>query len=71
VLILTRRQNEQIIIGEQIQLTVISIRGGHVRLGVEAPREIMVKREEVARVAPAGTASQPAARQLRLPFPED
>ena len=47
MLILSRKLNERIVIGNDIVITVVSIRGGHVRLGVEAPRQVPVHRREV------------------------
>ncbi len=47
MLVLSRKVNEQIVIGDGIVVTVVSIRGGHVRLGIEAPGHIAVHREEV------------------------
>ena len=48
MLVLTRKLNERIIIGDDITVTVVEIRDGTVRLGIEAPRSIAVHREEVA-----------------------
>jgi carbon storage regulator len=48
VLILTRRIGETITIGSDIRVTVYAINGGQVRLGIEAPREVAVDREEIA-----------------------
>lgn len=47
MLILTRRQTETVVIGDNITITVLNIRGGRVRIGVNAPREISVNREEI------------------------
>ncbi len=47
MLILSRKLNEQIVIGEQIVITVVAIRGGNVRLGIEAPSDVPVHRQEV------------------------
>lgn len=47
MLILTRKRSEQIIIGENIVVTIVSIRGDMVRLGIEAPEEISVHRQEI------------------------
>ena len=47
MLILSRKVNEQIIIGDGIVVMVVEIRGDKVRLGVDAPREIPVHRREV------------------------
>jgi carbon storage regulator len=47
MLILTRRIGESLQIGDNIKLTVLSIRGNQVQVGVEAPPEVPVHREEV------------------------
>lgn len=47
MLVLSRRRDESIIIGDNIILTVVDIRGDKVRLGIQAPVEIPVHRQEV------------------------
>jgi carbon storage regulator len=47
MLILSRKRNEQIIIGDGVVVTVVSVRRGSVRLGVEAPAGTPVHRREV------------------------
>ena len=47
MLILTRKSGETITIGENIQIRVLGIKGGQVRIGIDAPREVSVNREEV------------------------
>lgn len=47
MLVLSRKKNESIIIGDDISIVVIEIRGDKVRLGVEAPKEVPVHRNEV------------------------
>ena len=47
MLVLTRKRDEKIIIGDDIVIAVVEIRGDKVRLGIEAPRDIRVDREEV------------------------
>ncbi len=47
MLLLTRRVGECILIGDDIKIMVTEINGGHVRIGILAPREISVHREEV------------------------
>jgi len=47
MLILSRKLNEQIVIGDQIVITVVAIRGGNVRLGIDAPKDVPVHRQEI------------------------
>lgn len=47
MLVLSRKQDEKIIIGDSITLMVISIQGDKVRLGIEAPKTVSIHREEV------------------------
>jgi len=47
MLILTRKLNESITIGDDVKITVLEIEKGHVRLGIDAPRHISIHREEV------------------------
>lgn len=47
MLVLTRKPNESLIIGEDIKVTILGIRGNQVRIGIEAPPNISVDREEI------------------------
>lgn len=47
MLILTRRVGETIIVDDDIQVTVLAVKGNQVRLGIKAPDEIAVHREEI------------------------
>lgn len=47
MLVLSRKKNESIVIGDGIKLTVVEIRGDKVRLGIEAPKDVPVHRQEV------------------------
>jgi carbon storage regulator len=60
MLILTRRQAETLMIGDNVTVTVLEIKGGRVRLGVNAPRDIVVNREELC---------EKTRRKDRMPYP--
>jgi len=47
VLILTRRMGESIRIGDDVTITVLGVKGSQIRIGVDAPREVQVHREEI------------------------
>ena len=47
MLVLSRQRDETIMIGDDVQITVVDIRGDKVRLGITAPRQIQVHRKEV------------------------
>ena len=47
MLVLTRRANQSIMIGDDIVVTVLDVRGDQVRIGIKAPRSVDVHREEV------------------------
>lgn len=47
MLVLTRKKDESIIIGDGIEVCIVEIRGDKVRLGIEAPRDVPVHRKEV------------------------
>ncbi len=50
MLVLSRKQDEKIIIGDSITLMVVAIQGDKVRLGIEAPKNVSIHREEVYRI---------------------
>jgi carbon storage regulator len=60
MLVLTRKTGEKIVIGEDITITILDVRGDGIRIGIDAPRGIKIQREEVllavaeANVAAAG-----------------
>ena len=47
MLVLSRHKNESVMIGNDIQIAIVDIRGDKVRLGIEAPQEIPVHRQEI------------------------
>ncbi len=47
MLILTRKVGETLMIGDEIEVTILSLKGNQVRIGVNAPKEVPVHREEI------------------------
>jgi len=47
MLILTRRVGEKLVIGENVTVTVLGVKGNQVRIGIDAPRNVTVNREEI------------------------
>ena len=47
MLVLSRKAEESMYIGDDIKITVLDIRGGQVRIGITAPQEVKIHREEV------------------------
>jgi len=47
MLILTRRADESLMIGDDIKITVLGIKGNQVRIGIDAPKDVPVHREEI------------------------
>lgn len=47
MLILTRRVGESVVIGNEVTVTVLGVKGNQVRIGVNAPRDVTVHREEI------------------------
>lgn len=79
MLVLTRRANQSIVIGRDVTVTVLEIRGDQVRLGITAPRSVSVHREEVwvelERANREAASPAPAAleklKELRPEHPEE
>ncbi len=83
MLVLSRRTNETLVIDNNIRFTVLSVHGNQVRIGIEAPDDVIVLREEIiqhggrahtssgAEPAPAGLAAAPnGSHQPRQPQPD-
>lgn len=78
MLVLTRRPGESVMVGEDVVVTVLEVRGEVIRLGIQAPRSIQVHREEVFRelqaanreaASPKDSAVQELAHLLGVPEP--
>ncbi|MDX1496368.1 MAG: carbon storage regulator CsrA [Salinisphaeraceae bacterium] len=64
MLILTRRIGESLMIGDEVTVTVLGVKGNQVRLGVKAPRSVAVHREEIyQRIADEGETDASAAAE--------
>jgi carbon storage regulator CsrA len=77
MLVLTRRLMERICIGQDIWLTVVRLENGQVRLGIDAPREVPIRRAELipgsvpaSRVSLRPPVRRPPARETDSPPPE-
>ena len=47
MLVLTRKLNESIMVGDDVKITIVDVKGDQVKLGITAPRQVAVHREEV------------------------
>ena len=71
MLVLSRKKNESIIINNDITVTVVEIRGDKVRLGIVAPKEVPVHRQEVFDAIHGKDPSQPAPAPVVVNKPMD
>ena len=76
MLVLTRKLNEEIVIGDNIKVTVLQVKGNSVRLGIEAPRDVRIVRGELPAQQPmaevtvvfSGDRSESGSRVDVVPF---
>ena len=59
MLILTRRVGESLMIGDDVTITVLGVKGNQVRIGVNAPKEVAVHREEILNRIEEAAAAEP------------
>jgi carbon storage regulator len=68
MLVLTRKTNQSIVIGDDVEISVLAVAGDKVRIGIEAPRSVPVYRKEVwleiQREGPRSTATEPERRHV-------
>lgn len=65
MLVLSRKKNESIVINNDITVTVVEIRGDKVRLGIVAPKEVPVHRQEVFDAIHGKTGGEPASLAVK------
>ncbi len=71
MLVLTRKTNQSIMIGDDIEVSILSVTGDKVRIGIEAPRDVAVFRKEVYEVIDERGAGTPEAAPAEAePKPE-
>ena len=80
MLVLTRRAGESVMIGDDVVITVLEARGDVIRLGIQAPRDVRVHREEIYRelqaanreaASPTDAVVEELSRTLRPPADQD
>jgi len=64
MLVLSRKIGEEIVIGDEVRVRVVSVQGNQVRLGFEAPRTVAIQREELRQSPPK---ARPATESLPRP----
>lgn len=72
MLILTRRVGETVVIGDEIQVTVLGVKGNQVRLGVTAPKDVAVHRSEIYdRIQKERSGEEPGAAESPSTQPDE
>jgi len=76
VLVLSRKRQEKIVIGDEITVTVLEVHGDQVQLGIEAPRHIPVHRHEIFEAiqrgeSPSSASARPADHSTESPSGDD
>lgn len=70
MLILTRRVGEALVIGDDVTLTVLGVKGNQVRIGVNAPKEVTVHRQEILERDAAAASASSTESTMAMTAPE-
>lgn len=70
MLILTRKTNQKIVIGENIEITIMEMKEGHVKLGIKAPHDVAVFRKELYREVQDENINATIKTTIESPFSE-
>jgi len=73
MLVLSRKTGQEIVIGNNIHITIVAIKGDNVRIGITAPKEVIVDRQEVhdkRMNSPREPASPPTSTSVNGPMPK-
>ena len=70
MLILSRRTDESIVIGDEVTITILSVKGKQVRIGITAPPDVSVHREEIYQRIQSGDPESAVENSARLPEDE-
>lgn len=68
MLVLSRKAGESIVIGNDVVITILEVRGGQIRIGVDAPRNLPVHRAEIYEQVQAENRAAVASTDLRAPL---
>lgn len=71
MLVLSRKKDEKIVIGDNISIMVVEIRGDKVRLGIDAPRDVSVHRREVYEAIKRKESEQDSSVEIPAALPTD
>ncbi len=71
MLILSRKTDESIVIGDDVTITILSVKGKQTRIGITAPADVSVHREEIYERIKSGESESKDAPDAELPEPED
>ena len=66
MLILSRKAGESLVIGDDVVVTVLDVRGGQIRIGIQAPEDIPVYREEIYKRIAAEKGTESPVPQIRI-----